>query len=71
MYKECYYLILGMSLEQGLRYLKTNYDHLDMIEAVKGYEEIEFYIEHVVSEPEEVPMIDGIEDVGCGWRRLL
>ena len=62
-YKECYFLIPGTSLGEGLRSLPMDADYLKSAKANSGHEEIELFIEHTISEPKIVEQVDDIEAI--------
>ncbi|KAI8573179.1 hypothetical protein RHMOL_Rhmol01G0258700 [Rhododendron molle] len=49
-YKMLRYRIHGLGLEKGLRVIGTEKDAMHMVEVVKGHEQIEIYVEHVIDE---------------------
>lgn len=49
-YKMLWYRIPGLGLEKGLRVIGTDKDSMHMVEVVKGHEQIEIYVEHVIDE---------------------
>ena len=55
--KEIYYLILGKSLEDGLRRVYVDKEVLQMAEIVLAYGCIDLYVLHGVNEPNVMSMI--------------
>ncbi|KAI8573403.1 hypothetical protein RHMOL_Rhmol01G0274700 [Rhododendron molle] len=49
-YKMLRYRIPELGLEEGLRVVGTDKDAISMVEVVKGHEQIEIYVEHVIDE---------------------
>ncbi|KAH7849317.1 hypothetical protein Vadar_016185 [Vaccinium darrowii] len=49
-YKLLWYRILGLGLDEGLRVIGTDKDAVNMTTVVKGHEQIEVYVEHIVDE---------------------
>lgn len=52
-YKMLWYIIPGLGLEEGLRVIGTDKDAMDMATYVKGHEQIEVYVEHVIEQADE------------------
>ncbi|KAH7849908.1 hypothetical protein Vadar_024820 [Vaccinium darrowii] len=52
-HKLLWYRIPGLGLEEGLRVIGTNKDAMNMTTVVKGHEQIEVYVEHIVDEVDE------------------
>ncbi|KAG5556933.1 hypothetical protein RHGRI_007241 [Rhododendron griersonianum] len=46
-------IIPGLGLEEGLRFIGTDKDAMDMTTYVKGHEQIEVYVEHVIEQVDE------------------
>ena len=66
-YDNVYYLLSGRTLDNKLMELKIDEHCIQMLEAIRGHDELHIYVEHTISEPkvvEEPNALLGVKEVG-------